>query len=498
MVPSYRPKGQLWNGYYTILIRRGEAYRDFRARGGWSRILSDSASELVISEATQTVEFSSFDGLESVGIDDLEGRFDQMDPRLDPYMNRLMHFFEDSGEWSRVFVLSRTPVFRFFLRLLLAFPGYGRHWRLVDFDVYGKTLSLVLSAVFLVVLYFAKRESENRWVVALGYVPWFFSLLSGDFYDLLSFYLLYSAWYLVVDESLDISRQAAFFNWLSPDWERLRGRYIYMGIAFLLTTLLRMLFGQPARELLRNLAPLLAMLSLIGVYLWRVQIHWFTHDHLVFSPIRILSASRRNLRGGCLAGACALVVMTPFLLLIGGPTSSLDVPAPLPAAGSDSHSWKGLENLWRWRSKNQHQSYLPDIAEYVVHRAFQEGLPYGERYTFPTQGHRLTVSLFSEDRQNNRISRSFQVITTFDEQWLAKILEDPPKGSLERMFLDQGKPVLVRLRSVDSVLPGFSLWKCSVLLLFVFFILFSFDFLSVPMLIYSGKNQEKIINRKAA
>ena len=510
LVPSYRAKGQLWNGYYTILIKRGTAYRDFLAQGGWNRILKDSdAAGRVISETTQTVEFSSFEGLDVVRVDHLEGRFDPLDPRLDPYMKRLIHFFKDGGEWMRFYVPSRTPAFRFFIRLLLAFPGYGRNWRLVDFDIYGKALSLLLSLAFLIILYFTKRQFQYRWVLLLGYVPWFFTLVSGDFYDLISFYLLFSAWYLVIEDSLDMVREYVFFGWLRPDRERLQYRYVFLGGAFLLTTVLRMLSGQPGKELVRNLSPLIATFMLTGAYILSVQIHYFTHEHLIFSPIRIIGGSRGNLREGCIVGMCLLVVVTPFLLLIGGPTSKLSVPVPTTLAGSSSFSWRALELLWQSKSRNPEPARLPDIAEYVVHMAFQEGLPYGgpygkpygkpygEAYSFPTRGHTLTVSNFQEDRQNHRIMKTSQVVVTYDEDWLAKTLDHPELGSVERMLLDQSKPLRIVLQSVGSVLPGFSFWKSSVLLLFVLFVLFSFDFICIPVLIYSGKNQEKIINRKA-
>ncbi len=503
LVPSYRAKGQLWNGYYTILIKRGPAYRDFIAQGGWNRIFKDSdATGRIISEATQTVEFSSFEGLDAVRVDHLDGRFDPLDPRLDPYMKRLIHFFKDRGKWVRYYVPSRVPAFRFFIRLLLVFPGYGRNWRLVDFDIYGKTLSLLLSVIFLIILYFTKRQFQYRWVLLLGYAPWFFALVSGDFYDLISFYLLFSAWYLVIEDSLDMAREYVFSDWLRPDLERLLYRYLYLAGAFLLTTLLRMLSGQPGKELVRNLSPVIATFMLTGAYILSVQIHYFTHEHLIFSPIRIIGGSRGKTKEGCIVGMCLLVAVTPFLLLVGGPTSKLSVPVPTSQAGSSSFSWGALELLWQSKGRNPEQTRLPDIAEYVVHMAFQEGLPYGgpygKPYSFPTRGSVLTVSNFKEDRRNHRITKTSQVVATYDEDWLAKTLDHPEPGSLERMLLDQSKPVSIVLQSVGSVLPGFSLWKSSILFLFVFFVLFSFDFIWIPVLVYSDKNQEKIINRKAA
>lgn len=499
VVPSYRAKGQLWNGYYTILIKRGTAYRDFIAQGGWNRILKDSdAAGRVISETTQTVEFSSFEGLDSVRVDHLDGRFDPLDPRLDPYMKRLIHFFKDSGKWMRFYVPSRTPAFRFFIRLLLVFPGYGRNWRLADFDIYGKTLSLLMSVIFLIILYFTKRQFQHRWVLLLGYAPWFFALVSGDFYDLISFYLLFSAWYLVIEDSLDMAKEYVFSDWLRPDLESLRYRYLYLAGVFLLTTLLRMLSGQPGKELVRNFSPVIATFMLTGAYILSVQIHYFTHEHLIFSPIRIIGGSRGKSREGCIVGMCLLVVVTPFLLLVGGPTSKLSVPVPTSLAGSSSFSWRALELLWQSKGRNPEQVRLPDIAEYVVHTAFQEGLAYGQSYSFPARGSVLTVSNFREDRRNHRIMKTSQIVATYDEDWLAKALDHPGPGSVERMLLDQSKPVSIVLQPVGSVLPGFSLWKSSVLFLFVFFVLFSFDFIWVPVLVYSDKNQEKIVNRKAA
>jgi hypothetical protein len=500
-IPSYRSKGQLWNGYYTVLVRRGEAYDSFLARGGWRRILRDpEADERIVSESTQTVSFSSFDGIDRLRIDHLRERFDPQDPRLDPYMKNLIHFFGDGGDWMRFFVPSRIPVFRFFLRLLTAFPGYGRNWRLIDFNIYGRLLSLILSAVFLLLLSYTRKRFRYRWILLLGYVPWFFALVSGDFYDLLSYYLLFSGWYLVLEESLDILREYVFFDWLNPDRVHLRHRYIYLVGILLLTTVVRMLSGQPGTEFLRSVSPLVATFMLAGAFVLNIQYHLHTHDHMVFSPVQILRRQNSSIRDGCVIALSVLILGTPILLLIGGPSSKIRVPVPKSKVGLDSFSWSALEVLWQSEDekRNPEEKRLPDIAQYVVHTAYQEGLPYGEEYSFPTKDQSLTVSHFEEDRQNHRITKTSQVVTTYDDAWLEEVLSFPVLGSVERMFLDQGAPARIVLQTAGSVLPGFSLWKCSILLLFTVFVLFSFDFMWRPVLIYSSKNQVKIINRKAA
>ena len=484
-MPPYRAVGQIWNGYYTILVREGTVYERF-LKLTWEQILRRSVPDQgLVAEETQQVSFTNFESLENVGLKDLQNRFDPQDPRLDSYMKGLEDFFRGDDGWRRIYVPSRTPVFQFFLMLSGRFPGHGKNWRVVDFNIYGKLVSILLSLIFFMAILYLKRDFKLKGVVALGFVPWIFCIISGDFHDLLSFYLLFSAWYLVLEESLDYLTHWIFFNWRDPDVRRLQGKYVFFGVVFLLTLLIRIPGSRGFVEVLRNLLPLIADFCLMAALLLRALYRARSSGHMVFTPVPIIhQPDGEGMSKIALSVLWVPLVLTPFLLQLGNPGSHVFVPVPRYETGSASLSWDSLRALWTVRSEDD----LPDLAGYVAHMAYQEGLSFGAVYAFPERNGDITVSTYSRQAGRAGVVKGSEVVKRYDDAWLGRILKGPPVGSLERMLIDQKKAARVVLLPAGSTLPGYSIWKCGILALFGFFIFFSFDFMWKPVLIYSDKN----------
>jgi len=170
------------------------------------------------------------------------------------------------------------------------------------------------------------------------------------------------------------------------------------------------------------------------------------------------------------------------------------IPAPSGLNGSSVFNRKTLEALWQETGNDE----LPNIATYVAHIFYQEGLVYGQTYAFPEQDRVLMMSVFTEDVFENRIIKSSRQVFKYDEPWLQEVLAVPAEGSIPRMLLDQRKPVSVKLDPWKSLHKQFAWWKGLILILFSGFILFFFDFFYVPVISYHRKFQVDRRNRKAA
>ncbi len=485
IIPAYRADGQIWRGYYTVLVKSDSNYRDKLAKAGWKVIVSDT---------TETTLISSFDGLKETGIKDLASGFDPQDPRLDPHVLALDRYFEGGDGWKRVFVPSGLAEVTFFLKLLREYPGFGREWKLADMNILGKVMMTLLSVIFLM-WFLCFGKSHWLWTI-IAYLPWLLRIITGDFHDLVSFILLFSAWFLIFKDGREYLAQYLLFGWKDPSMRKLQEKLLYIGAAVLFSSIIRIPMDNPFRELAAHFFPLLADICLLVIYgLWRVFRCYQLNHHPVFEPVLITKRRRRDEKGKLFVWLLIFpIIAAPFLSQIRAAPSGLLIPAPSGLNGSSVFNRKTLEALWQETGNDE----LPNIATYVAHIFYQEGLVYGQTYAFPEQDRVLMMSVFTEDAFENRIIKSSRQVFKYDEPWLQEVLAVPAEGSIPRMLLDQRKPVSVKLDPWKSLHKQFVWWKGLILILFSGFILFFFDFFYVPVISYHRKFQVDRRNRKAA
>jgi len=489
-----------WRGYFTLLVRERDEERLIHLL---EARLEDGVIEPggIVSMHTQMVSYTTFDGMAELPLSQVESRFDGMDPRLDPYMRALAGYFDASDGWTRVFIRSRTPLLHLYVALLASVPGHGFRWLLADIRPYGRILALCLSVAFLASLTLLRRPENGRprgrrWILLLSSIPWLLAVLSGDFHDLLSFFLLFSAWYLVHEQTFDMVADHLFFGWSGPDRRDLRLPYLYMLTGLIAVTAVRVLSGRGGVDLLRGAAPLAASFLSTGPYALILCLRRWRTGHMVFTPVRIMRRERRGrTRKIPLAAACLVIAGAPLVFQAAAAGSGLHVPAPRAVKDLGSFTWGEMVRLW---NRGDRGTPLPDLSDYVAHRIYQEGLPYGLGYGLPESGGPLTISHYVRQPSDGRIVRAVRVVKRFDDAWLAETLRVLPKASVERMVFDQGRPVEVVRERAGSRVPAYTPGKCWVLALFLVFVAFSFDFMARPVVIYRNQNPTKFAKRRAA
>jgi hypothetical protein len=417
-------------------------------------------------------------------------------------MRDLRRYFTDRDGWTRLFIPARLPVFRLFLKLVGRFPGYGRVWRLADFNLIGRFLSILLASGFCATLLFMRKDLRLRWLMIPAFVPWFFTLLSGDVYDLIAYYLLFSGWFLLYEEGFERLGHYVLYGWSTPNGRDTPFKVIYLVSAFLSVVLLRIASGRFGVEFLRTFIPVFA-----GFWLFVPCVLWLRYQkslsgHLPFVPVFMVERGRRKgLREVCVLILVLHIVATPVLLRVGYSTSDIVTPVPQKVSGLRSFSWETLEALWNEGRRDASPSgHLPDLSDYVAHMVYQEGMTFGLPYGFPAENRNreVKVSEYRPVRDGKSIVKKQRIIKSFDDPWLKDLLTPLRREGVERMLIRQGRPVRVVYLSVGSFFGGFSFWKYGVLVLFVYFVLFSFDFIGGPVLSCANHNQTKIVRRRAA
>ena len=137
-------------------------------------------------------------------------------------------------------------------------------------------------------------------------------------------------------------------------------------------------------------------------------------------PVAMVDHPENRLTKGRLMLFCVLALVIPpagDLLVPGG---RFDRPVAHTIGDLTPASLTAL-----WSSAQPRE--LPDLADYLAHRAFQEGFPYGRRYGFPVPGETVDLVHVTERPDGSYVSRP-ETIVRFDDAWFDEALASVPAG----------------------------------------------------------------------
>ncbi len=454
-----------WKGYLTLVVREGVDYREALARCGVRTWVDAREAKAA---------FTVFRGLERVSVADLQARFDPLDPRFDPYMRSLGAWFDAGGGWSVVYARPHRPAPLLAMRLLVRLPGYGSRWRIADRAPAAGAVSL-LAAAFVVVVFGMgrRRDRAGTAAMAFAFAGWAPALARGSPSDLAAFLLLAIAWTRSLAEALDAGRAALARGGAArmPPPSRLAQFGVVLGLsaaARLATNPWPL--ALPALAALAARTAVFPAAALLAAAVERVAAS--IRPHPVFQPLRLVSdrgdddAVQPGVR---LFGLLPLGLAIPMLALGLAPVPGVRVPAPTPIPGARAYTWPVLERLWTEGAA----SPLPDLADFVVHVAYQEALPYGRPYGFPVGD--VVLPTYAAGLEPGGVRGNDELVIRYDDSWLSRALGEPAAGSLERLLLDQRSPVRVKYTSLGAASPGLLLWNGLMIALYGALVLFPLE-----------------------
>ncbi len=398
---SARRFSRIWHDYYTVLVSDAIPVSVVQQRFNAARI------EAVSSETTR-VEYNDFSGMVSLPLSKLSTRLDSLDPRFDPYLKGLPGFFHQ-GRWNIYYLSLKLPPPLSYLKM--AYVLRGLDWRAADFNWRAAVLCLVVLALTVVsVLRRTHRPRIATLALLAGSAPWIVAAINGNFVGTMAAALVYFGWASIVELAFPLLRYRLDYGVTD------RGRLKPIGgIASALVLAAGVLISMEpgTRFWVLDSAAALACIS-GGVFLLELRKH-LRRQHRLFFPIQIHEGRRRQMGRRVLSAAWPLLILAAFPVLIYKEWhGDVEIPAPVVYPGVAGNSWTNLRRIW------EVPSGLPSLADYIAHRAYQRGLPYGMQYVLPQPGHEVVERAFQHD--GVRITSSSIVVQRYDESWFQEAL----------------------------------------------------------------------------
>jgi hypothetical protein len=449
LLPSF--SGLTWDGYYTVLVDRGADISRVSASAEKAGI------EGLLSASTARVEFSDFDRMESISISDLPARLHPEDPRLDDFLLGAGSYFVTGSEKAHIlYIPARQSPFILAGKLASAFSGLS--WSIVEW----KPLRSAVLAVFYIgiVAILCMRNRGLRWAAVFAAMPWIGFIMHGGLAGFTAAVLIYIGSVLFIEEARPLFEHFLYYRDAGFDYKTLREPAAYMCLAAACA-----FFFISYSDGLFSIIPLFwgvgGTLSFTAVFalfsIWKRE----RVEHRLFIPISILPknwrGSGKSWKRAALAGVFCIILSAPPAVKLLQERDPELVPRPMALAGIHGLSREALIDLWVLHK----DSALPDFADYVGHRAFQEGFFYGYPKEFPSEDAKITISRFVEE--NESIRSYEETIAEYNEEWYKGVLKSAKKSGVGGLLYRQGSKGIMLGPAVTLVLDaGYFIRHCMI------------------------------------
>jgi len=483
-----------WQGYYTLFIRGeelgAELTGELRALPGVTLLLSEDSS---------TLFFNSVNEMEKVTLARVADRLDETDPRFDGYMKELPGYFraEKWGiKYQVLYLRAKISPVALYCLLSLVIERHGSEFRMLEYDPRTTILYVALFLLFSLFLFMLRAPAGYLVLSLLGFLPWLLNILTGNFLDLISFYLIFPFQLIFMGQLFRLLKGNLTSSGLNPSVKRAAFISVILSLtllvtAFVLANLLVILPVPDSSTINRNLSALaLNILAYPFLYLllsWRAKYI----QHFVFEPLPILGRSMvgRKIsigRGVWLFPLLLIISISLPLAFLEKQLHGFSHPAPRLAAFTfEKISWKSLEHL----QLTPAASDLPDLSDFITHSAFQQGIFFGREYILPYPGERLYINQYflEENEAGNggrSIGRRLKMIRQYKTSWLFETLSGLPANSIGAMLAAQERAVqVVRSSEAMRLLQQTPWWKIPLFFLFFssFFLIWHFYLTPSPL-----------------
>ncbi|MFP4112789.1 MAG: hypothetical protein ACOC2Y_01055 [Spirochaetota bacterium] len=411
------------------------------------RLLVEAGAIEVVTPATTEVLLSRFRFVETVSLASALEALDPLDPRRDPWIVGLSRFFEIDGR-NALYVRFDGSLAR---SERLVKRALGSTSRIAEWSLFRATWALVIFTSVGVAASVAFGRLRARFAPAL--VPWVPFVLSFGL----------AATVASAASVLLVAWAAAEFDrvWAAPRRRsgaglsslRLRGIVLLVSLPVSAAYLVRLAGWRSVFAFAVAAAGSVAAV-LVCILLAQRR---YDPDHRPFVPVPILNPARRESSGRAWTRVALLAL--PFLAivppLVDGLVPAGAVSRPVPTAVDRAPLGYGSLRLLRLAHTDRALAdRLPDLSDYLAHRAYQEGVVYGREYGFPAPDEELSLTRFREEPDGSYSSFT-ETVMELDRAWADRALAETPAG-IASMLAGLGYATGVVLSPNDAIYSDYS------------------------------------------
>ncbi len=453
-----------WRGYYQIVCPPGNTYNDVE------NLLEKNGFKGIISEKNEKVSVFSFSKPLKIPLSEVSGYYVPSDPLYDPYLKKINGYFNGFSAKKPVKVLYlpvRTDPFRTYITLKRVLEPVQGRWTFVDFMPIEKSMLLLLILTGEFVLF---KLSGDKKIYFITLVSWCFSLIFGDFFTVIMSMSCQFLWILLFNRFIPFF--TAYLNYTTVNKDEITRMIVesalYVGIY------ISLLIDMHGVIKLKSLfLPQTAQIFATAVVLGFLFIQHRFRAHKLFSPVLIKERWKCLKFNEVYAVAVFLVlfITAPFFYWISFGGKNITLPAPYSVIGNIPISYSTLQKMDTLKSED----VLPDLSDYLAHKAFLESYMYGGSFTFPAEGSAVTLSIFQ--KKGILAQRKNSIIKLFTDSWYNRIISSVNNATVPGLLLKQGVPFGVKFTNVIRLSHG----KGNLRRYYLFFV-----FLVLPFLFWAG------------
>jgi hypothetical protein len=498
-IPS--AKGALFRGYYTVFYRGTTPLKEIVGA-----LMEQNGIDAVISRETDEILYTDFSGFEKVALNKITERFDQRDPRLDDYINKVGMYFtaSDNGVvWDVFFVQTRRNPLYLSLLLDRIAGVVGNEWSIYELDRNEVMIILaIIATLFSVLLMLFSRKSVYHVLLFSGIMPWIFALARGGIFEFILFFFIAYYWALFLKDFIQTVKNEILFSWRDPDRKRLFLHCVLYGGVILFTLFLTSLYKTDLLEITMAIFFQGCLLAVYAGLMWGVRFLKTKKNVRFlwsFQPMEILRVLKpenvQPLRKNIIShGAVIVLCLVPFLLFFQSSVQTSRLPAPQPQPVGKEISISSLQTL----DTIDDPSALPDLSDFIRHAAYQERLAAGMRsYDLPRENDVILLSDYMTNEVTKKIEKREKVLTQFDNAWLGRIAGYASDSSIEKMLFNQGECLTVSWsNSVPENYFNRHLWTIIVVWCIVLCPVLLINYTIVPQIIYGIRREFINVMRK--
>lgn len=393
-----KSSGLFWAEWYPLLIPSSELNDSLISR------LNDQCGGGMLYDGNTHYYYTGFNGVLSITAEQLESgeKLLPADPRFDPFINGAQKYFRQD-----IYSLFYLPAKGSSLQYRRAlrdvwnpswiFPDAGQDYPLL-------ILAMILSLWLLM-------QSGRSFLPALLLI-----IYVGSAYYLGAYNILLPGVFSLFLLSLSIrpGNFRAFFSVLLP----------FSMIFFCMLGLVNT--EDCAAVLVIFLSAFFMDISPLKLQKWKEAPRKKGRDHELFIPISLVSVmewktdtGQKKQRKNLVPALLQAVLLILVLILSVTENRNLSVPVPMAVVMEDSDwSWDGIAGL-------EMSTDIPGVPEMLMHRAYQESLPYGGTWHLPLEGESLTLPVYK--MEDGELRSSLKVVQTYDQEWLTDFINGIPQ-----------------------------------------------------------------------